>query len=555
MSSRKTIVTILLCTTLCMFTGCGKKETVKETEKVSTAVNVTVEEVMVEGVEDTVTYTGEIKAIETAGVSAKTSGIAKVVYKKVGDYVKAGEALAKIDDTDYLAQYDQAVVGLSQASAAHNQANAAYSQASAACEQANAAYEQAVSNYDQAVVAHEQAKIAYKQAEAAVGQAEAAYNQANAAYQGALSSYNSVANGSAEQTKLQLEANVNAAKIEYDNAKINHDNQKALYENGAISKSNYDAAVTRLDNATLNYETAKKNYALAVDVVLAENKENAQSGVNSAKEAVNSAQAAVTSAKTGVESAQAGIDNAAVNVERALSGIDSANAGVNSAKAGLESANSGIQTAEASISNAEIMVRTAKNALDNTVVRAPISGYVSARNTNKGQMISPGVDIFTIKATNSVVASVNVTESVVANVSVGTKAIVNVKSAGLKNIEGVVSTVNPVKDLQTGMYTVEVEINNSKGMLSDGMFAEVTLTLKDSVNAVVVSGDAVMEDENGEKYVYVADGDKAEKVNVQVGIVTDEKTEIISGLESGDKVIITGKEYISEKNNLINIVK
>ena len=46
----------------------------------------------------------------------------------------------------------------------------------------------------------------------------------------------------------------------------------------------------------------------------------------------------------------------------------------------------------------------------------------------------------------------------------------------------------------------------------------------------------------------------AERVNVTVGIITDEYTEIVSGIKKGNKVIVSGKEYLSEKNNSIKIV-
>lgn len=311
------------------------------------------------------------------------------------------------------------------------------------------------------------------------------YNQAKAAYSSALAQYNSVANGSAQQTKLQLESALNGAKIEYNNAKTNYENQKILYESGAVSKSVYDAAVTRFENAQLSYNTAQSNYNLTVDVVLKESKA--------------------------------------------------------SAKAALESAS--------------VAVEAAQNALDNTVVRAPISGYIAARNANKGQMVSPGIELFSIKSTNEIDAKINVTESIIPYIHVGTKAVVCVKAAGIENIEGTVSNVSVVKDAMTGMYGVSVLINNEDGAINDGMFADITLTLNSADKAIVVASEAILEDADGTKYVYIAKGDKAHKAEVETGIVTDEYTQIVSGISKGDKVIVSGQDYLSEKNNIINVVK
>lgn len=411
----KKIISIALCAALTVCVGgCGKKKTTA-VEEVTTGVNVTVETVAKKTIQNTVTYTGEIKASESTSVSAKASGIAKAVYKEVGDYVNAGETLVVLDDTDY----------------------------------------------------------------------RNAYNSAQAAYNSAVANYNSVINGTAKQTKQQLETQLSSAKIEYNNAKTNYDNQKVLYDSGAISKTAFDTAVTRLDNAKLSLDSAQESYDLTTNVVLKENAESAK-------------------------------------------------ANVNSAKAALDSASSN---------------------LSNTVVTAPISGYISARSANRGQMVAQGIEIFSIKATESVEAQINVTESVIPYVTVGSSANVTIKSAELENIEGTVTTASPTKSAQTGMYTVCVSINNFNGEIKDGMFADVTLTLSESPDALVISSDAVLEDEDGTHYVYLADGDKATRVDITQGIVTDEYVEIASGLSENDEVVVSGKEYLSEKNNQIRIVK
>ena len=408
--------------------GCGDEETATKVQT-ETAINVSVKSAERKTIENNVTYTGEIKAAESTSVSSKASGITKAVYKEVGDYVTAGDALLQIDDTDYRVQYNQAV---------------------------------------------------------------SAKNQAQAAYNGAVAQYNSITNGTTQQTKMQLESALSAAKIEYNNAKTNYENQKVLYESGAISKAAYDAAVTRLDNAKLNLDTAQNNYNLTVDVVLEESKTNAQAAVN---------------------------------------------------------------TAKAALDTANVAVEAAQNALNNTTVKAPISGYIANRNANKGQMVAAGVEVFSIKATQNIEAQINVTEAIIPNVSTGTKAVVSIKSAGVENAEGTVTNVSPVKNAQSGMYPVVISINNEDGVIKDGMFADIQLTLSESVDALVVPSVAVSEDKEGNKFVYVASGDTAVKKVVTVGIITDEYTEIVTGLNENDSVVVSGKEYLSETNNKIRIVK
>ena len=374
-------ITLLLSVLLLIsVVGCSSEtETVKTT---SVGTNVTVGTVSVQSIEETVTYTGELKAATATSVSAKVSGNAETIYCDIGDYVNAGDILMQIDKTDYQTQYDQA-----------------------------------------------------------------------------YASYSSVLS--------QSSTLISTAQIEYNNAKTNLDNQKVLYDNGAISKVAYDAAETRFSNAEINLNAAKE-----------------QSGLTAA----------------------------------------------------------------------ELALAAAENALSYTTVCAPISGYIGAKNVNIGQLVSPGIEVFSIKNTETVNAQINVNESVISKITVGSKAIVAVDSVE-ETIEATVTTASPTKNPQTGMYNVSISIDNADGVLKDGMFADITLTITDSVDALVVPSDSVFEDTDGKKYVYVVDGDTATKVEVAVGIVTDEYTEIVEGVAESDTVVVTGKEYLSEDNNKIKIVE
>ncbi len=396
------------------FSGCSKKSASTAADDQKAATNVTIAVVEEGEISDSVTYTGEVKALENASISAKMSGNVKTVYKEIGDYVNEGDILLKLDDTDVRVQYNQA---------------------------------------------------------------KAMYNQA-------LAQYNSVTNGTAQQSKLQLETALNTAKIEYNNALTNYNNQKVLYDNGAISKSAYDVALTRFENAKLNLDSAQKNYDLTVNVVIDESK----------------------------ATAKAALDGAAAQLE------------------------------------------SAQNALDNTSVRATISGYIASRNVNKGQMVSGGVELFSVKSDGAAQVHINVTETVIPYITVGAKAYVSVKAINEDKLEAVVTNVSTVKNAQTGMYGVIIRITDEKEKLSDGMFADVMVTLNESAKTKIIPAAALLEDDDQTKYVYIAEGNTAKRVNVETGIITDESVEVVSGLNTGDKVIVKGKEYISEDNNAVNIV-
>ena len=342
-------------------------------------------------------------------------------------------------------------------------------------------------------------RLAYNQALAAYNSAVSSKKSAEASKKSAEAGYNSVTNGSTRQTLTQLESQLNAAQIAYDNALDIYNKQKTLYDLGAISETEFNTYKTSLENAELSLNTAKTNYDLTKNVV-------SQESAATAKASVESAEASVNSAQSGIESAKAALD-------------------------------------------------IAKNNLDNCTVTAPISGYISSKSVNKGQMVAQGTPVVTITNTSLVDAEISVTESVIPLVDVGTKANVNIKSANVENVEGVVTLVNPVKDEKTGLYTVKVSMSNADGKLKQGMIADITLVTESDSNAITIPVESLMQDDSDGYYVYVAKGKKAQKRNVETGIMNDESAQILSGIEPGDRVIVSGKEYISDKNNEIKIVE
>ena len=204
--------------------------------------------------------------------------------------------------------------------------------------------------------------------------------------------------------------------------------------------------------------------------------------------------------------------------------------------------------------SAKAALEAASNNLNNTLIKAPISGYISTKSATIGQMAVQGSPIFVIKSTDVVNAEVSVTESVIPYITKETKATVSIESAGLNNIEGTVNVVSSVKSDTTGMYTIKVTLDNSENKIKVGMFADILLETESVENAMVIPNDSIMQTEDA-YYVYVANGDIAEKRVVTTGITNNEFTQIIKGLDKGESVIVSGKEYLSEKNNKIKIVE
>lgn len=515
MNKNKIFCIALSCIIFLGLSGCGKKEE-PEQAQTDTAVNVEVYTAGVGNIADEVTYTGEIKASESVSVSAKVSAKATSVKVKEGDYVKAGQVLASLDKTDLQLSYDQAEASYNSALASYNMTKNSTnqrntSQAQQNVESAQIAYDNALNTYNRELELYNQ--------NSTVILAEQSYNDAVNAYNRAKELYDN-------------DTNIISARNAYQTASDNYNRSLQLYNQGAISKNDLDTAKTTMENAKASLDSVEASNKASVD--------NAYSAMITAEENLKKAK---TTSKASLDSAKSALDNA-------KNALDNAKENVSLTSVSNEES---LKTAEAAVESAKAALNIAKNNLNNTSITAPISGYISTKSISMGQMVSPGVELFSIKNSNSVNGEINITESVIPDVTVGTKAIVSVKSADISDVEGVVTLVNPVKDERTGMYTVQVTMENPDNLLKVGMFADITLITDSADDAITIPYEAVMQD-GEEQYVYLAVNDTAQKVTVTTGIEDGDYIQIISGINPGDKVIVSGKDYLSDENNKIKVV-
>jgi len=494
--------------------GCGKKK--EASGENMNAANVSVYRATSEQIEDTVTYTGEIKAFESVGIAAKVSAKVTEVMVQEGDRVTAGQVLAKLDEEDIRLSYNQVQASYNSAVANYNMVvNSSTVQASTGAKQklesAQIAYDAAKSAYDREVQLNAQnsnvklAEQAYQDASAAYERAKNLYDQDTSlvAAKNALTSAQDALN----RTEKLFEMGA-ATQLELDQAKQNAQNAQANVDNLEVSKqASLDAAHMQMLQAQENLKTAQVNVNAALD--------HAKNTLDNAAFALDSAKEAVT--LTEVSNAET---------------IKNAKAGVDAARANLA---------------------LAENNLKNTSIIAPIDGFVASNSANVGQMAVAGYDLFQIKNSSDINCEINVTESVITSVTAGTPAMISVKSAGVENVSGTVTLVNTVKNDATGMYKVQVTIPNADNQLKVGMFVDVELVTGQAEGAVVIPSEAIIWEQE-EAYVFVAEGETAMRVPVVTGIENDEMTEIISGVSAGDEVVVKGKEYLSEKNNQIKIV-
>lgn len=189
--------------------------------------------------------------------------------------------------------------------------------------------------------------------------------------------------------------------------------------------------------------------------------------------------------------------------------------------------------------------RTLRNMNENTVLTSPISGVVTARNYDPGDMTGT-LPILTVARTQPVKIIVNVSESELSKVRRGMPAIVTFDTYGNEIFNGTVTLVSPTVDHASRTFGVEVTLSNSDNRILPGMFGRVELSLGTARRVVVPDKAVVKQPGSGNHYVYVYNADGTVSYNkVELGQRLGDSYELISGVEPGSTVVVSGQSRLA----------
>ena len=188
------------------------------------------------------------------------------------------------------------------------------------------------------------------------------------------------------------------------------------------------------------------------------------------------------------------------------------------------------------------------NAAENTVLRSPISGFVTAKNYDNGHMTSPQLPVVVIQQIAPVKAVIGVSEQYYSYLKKGAAATLSVDALGEETFSGIVTNIFPTLDPVTHTVSTEIEIANKDLKLRPGMYARVHLDFGTKEALTVPDKAIVRQAGSGARYVYVFSGGKAVYRAVELGQQQGDLYEVVSGLNAGDQVIISAPSNL--KNGL-----
>lgn len=234
-----------------------------------------------------------------------------------------------------------------------------------------------------------------------------------------------------------------------------------------------------------------------------------------------------------VANAKANLANVQLNYDRALElfkiggGTKQA---VDQMELQLVNAKNALATAE----------RTLRNMRENTVLVSPISGVVTARNYDPGDM-SGALPILTVARVQPVKIVINVSESDLSRIHKGMPANVRFDTYGDENFSGTITLVSPVVDSQSRTFGVEITLPNADSRILPGMFGRVDLNLGQADHVVVPDKAVVKQPGSGSHYVYVYSDGKVSYNKVTLGRRLGDTYELIEGVEPGAQVVVSGQ--------------
>jgi cobalt-zinc-cadmium efflux system membrane fusion protein len=176
-------------------------------------------------------------------------------------------------------------------------------------------------------------------------------------------------------------------------------------------------------------------------------------------------------------------------------------------------------------------------------VTAPIDGVVDARNVVLGQAVEPNTELFQLSDRSEMIVIGKVYEEDLGKVKPGQEARIRLLAYPDEPLTGKVTLIEPNLDQASRTVKVWVQLANPRGLLKPNLFATVSVVLRSDDAALTIPNSAIIE-ANGEKFVFVRDGDTFNRVEVAIGASDDQSSEITDGLVPGDEVATQGNRQI-----------
>jgi len=576
----------------------GKRTVVVQTKKIS----------FLEGITQSISASSVTEPLSKAEVSSKMTGKVAGIYFKEGEWVSAGQTIIQLEQDQTLrTAYNNAQANLINTRTSMNQDIKA---AKVATETAKSALENTKVNTQENI---KNAELAVKAAEVALENAKSSlddtritneqtvqncYNSIKTTMQSNLSTINtaltavgdiigeSPGNASSNDSYEDVLGVKNSQSLRdtknlFWQARSYYEIAENSYNDLDINSSfnKIDSVVNTVDSAlNLTKQTLIQTRILLDNTITCsgfpasslaglktsiDTNLNGPYGINAAisalqanKQAIinsmlgetagnDTAQSAYEAAKTALEQAK---QNLILTKAQAQSQVEAAQKQLESAEANLVSVE---KRAELQIAAAQGQLDSIQAQLDNTTITAPISGIVSRKYIEVGEMAMAGSPVAEIVNTRGIEIELSLTEFDIGKVFIGQEVEIRLTAYPDEKFIGKVYYVSSVADPVSKKFPVKIQLENTDERIKAGMVADVKIITDKQKDILVIPKSAVFKEEGVEK-IYVVENSKVKIKTVKTEVIDENRLKVVEGLSAGEEIIVNGN-YDLEDGDLVTI--
>lgn len=365
-------------------------------------------------------------------------------------------------------------------------------------------------------------------------------------------------------TESKITVDVKTAKSVEKNTGDTYKATLEAYQQGVVT--------SKISAKVISVAVENGKYVNAGDVIATLDDQDIQNSIKSAQaqlqvneQQLNAAEQQLNSSQVSLQKLQINLDDAERNynrqktlfdgkaisqtdLETAEKTLNSAKADYNSGLASVDNSKASIETSKANLEAQKVNLTKAQNDLANTTLKAPISGVISGRALNVGQVASQGTALAYVNDISSVYATIQIPQEKINSVKIGQAASVTIEGSDNK-YDGTVQSMDASADTTSRVFNCKIKIENSDKSLYPGVFGKAELITSDKIQVITVPINALVGTE-GDYSIFINDNGKAKKEKVKIGETDDNNVEIDDGVKDGDQIICSNTGTLQDGDTI-----
>lgn len=210
-----------------------------------------------------------------------------------------------------------------------------------------------------------------------------------------------------------------------------------------------------------------------------------------------------------------------------------------------------IRVVEAQVRQAQSALEIAQSQLNNSIVKTPINGKVTAVSVKTGELVSSAVPLLSILDVSELYIKAGISEKDIASIQIGQEAGILIDAFPQEKFYGEVTSRGVMVDPTSKSMEIKIKIIEPHVDIPPGVFARADIMIENKPDALIIPSTALTRKTQG-LYVYVLndDRDMVEKRAIVTGMIQDNQVEVVEGLQENEVVVILGNIDLEEGNQV-----